>query len=192
LTSSVVAPPVQYKRWQAVQEKALVTAKMKILVTGSADHLGEALTRTLRSAKYEVAGLDVLESPFTTQIGLIADRSCVRQCMSGVKIVFHAATLHKPHVVTHRAQEFVDANITGTLNLLEEAVNSGVESFIVTWTLEQTYFWAASQSAGSWGYLLWIAEKCATRPRKRCERSRSIFINSICRYDPCPGDNANR
>jgi UDP-glucose 4-epimerase len=107
---------------------------MKVLVTGSAGHLGEALVRTLRSAKYEVAGLDVLESPFTTHIGSIADRSCIRQSMSGVKIVFHAATLHKPHVVTHRAQEFVDANITGTLNLLEEAVNSGVESFIFTST----------------------------------------------------------
>jgi nucleoside-diphosphate-sugar epimerase len=45
---------------------------MKVLVTGSAGHLGEALVRTLRGAKYEVAGLDVLESPFTTHIGSIA------------------------------------------------------------------------------------------------------------------------
>lgn len=37
----------------------------------------------------------------------------------------------------------------------------------ITWTSEQTYFWAASRSAGSWDYRLWIAEKCAMRPRKR-------------------------
>jgi 3-beta hydroxysteroid dehydrogenase/isomerase family len=43
-------------------------------------------------------------------------------------------TLHKPHVATHSRQEFVDTNITGTLNLLEESVAAGVESFIYTST----------------------------------------------------------
>jgi len=54
--------------------------------------------------------------------------------MIGVQAVFHAATLHKPHVATHTAQDFVDTNITGTLNLLEEAVTTGVESFVFTST----------------------------------------------------------
>jgi nucleoside-diphosphate-sugar epimerase len=54
--------------------------------------------------------------------------------MTGVQTVFHAATLHKPHVATHSRQDFVDTNITGTLNLLEEAVTTGVESFIYTST----------------------------------------------------------
>jgi nucleoside-diphosphate-sugar epimerase len=43
-------------------------------------------------------------------------------------------TLHKPHVATHCRQEFVDTNITGTLNLLEESVAARVESFIYTST----------------------------------------------------------
>lgn len=54
--------------------------------------------------------------------------------MSGVQTVFHPATLHKPHIATHRRQDFVDTNIGGTLNLLEEAVTAGVESFIYTST----------------------------------------------------------
>ncbi len=54
--------------------------------------------------------------------------------MKGVQVVFHAATLHKPHVATHSRQEFVDTNITGTLNLLEEAMSAGVESFVFTST----------------------------------------------------------
>jgi nucleoside-diphosphate-sugar epimerase len=54
--------------------------------------------------------------------------------MQGVTTVFHAATLHKPHVATHSPQEFVDTNITGTLNLLQEAVAAGVEQFIFTST----------------------------------------------------------
>ena len=107
---------------------------MKVLVTGSAGHLGEALVRSLLDLQYEVVGLDLLSSPFTTHVGSIADRSCVQRCMSGVQVVLHAATLHKPHVATHRRQEFVDTNITGTLNLLEEAVAASVESFIYTST----------------------------------------------------------
>jgi nucleoside-diphosphate-sugar epimerase len=49
-------------------------------------------------------------------------------------VVFHAAALHKPHLATHSRQDFVDTNITGTLNLLEEAVTAGVESFVFTST----------------------------------------------------------
>ena len=107
---------------------------MKVLVTGSAGHLGEALSRTLREAEQEVVGLDIRQSPFTTHVGSIADRDHVHWCMDGVRAVFHAATLHKPHVGTHARQDFVDTNITGTLNLLEEAVAAGVESFVFTST----------------------------------------------------------
>jgi nucleoside-diphosphate-sugar epimerase len=107
---------------------------MKALVTGSSGHLGEAMVRALRQRGEEVVGLDVLESPFTTIVGSVADRSCVRRSMRGVQVVFHAATLHKPHVSTHTRQEFIDTNITGTLNLLEEAVDAGVKSFIYTST----------------------------------------------------------
>jgi nucleoside-diphosphate-sugar epimerase len=107
---------------------------MKVLVTGSAGHLGEALVRNLLDLQYEVVGFDILASPFTTHVGSIADRSFVQRCMRGVQAVFHAATLHKPHVATHRRQDFVDTNITGTLNLLEEAVAANVECFVYTST----------------------------------------------------------
>ena len=109
-------------------------ANMRVLVTGSAGHLGEALVRTLKTLQHEVVGLDVVESPFTTHAGSITDRSWVSHCMSGVQAVFQSATLHKPHVATHSRQDFVDTNITGTLNLLEEAITAGVESFVFTST----------------------------------------------------------
>ena len=107
---------------------------MRVLVTGSSGHLGEALVRTLNVLKQEVVGLDILAGPFTTCVGSITDRSCLMRCMIGVQTVFHAATLHKPHVATHSRQDFVDTNITGTLNLLEEAVAAGVQSFVYTST----------------------------------------------------------
>jgi nucleoside-diphosphate-sugar epimerase len=107
---------------------------MKVLVTGSSGHLGEALARTLREMGQAVVGLDTREGPFTTHRGSIIDPDCVGHCMRGVRVVFHVATLHKPHVGTHRRQDFVDTNITGTLNLLEEAVTAGVDAFIFTST----------------------------------------------------------
>jgi UDP-glucose 4-epimerase len=107
---------------------------VRVLVTGSSGHLGEALVRILRDLGHEVVGLDIREHLFTNCVGSITDRSCVRSCMIGVQAVFHAATVHKPHVATHSRQDFVDINITGTLNLLEEAVTAGVESFVFTST----------------------------------------------------------
>src|SRR5918996_3326463 len=99
---------------------------MRVLVTGSAGHLGEALIRTLRSRGRDVVGLDVVGSYFTTAVGSIVDRSSVKRCMKGVDAVLHTATLHKPHISTHGRQDFIDINITGTRNLLEEAASVGV------------------------------------------------------------------
>jgi UDP-glucose 4-epimerase len=107
---------------------------MRVLVTGSSGHLGEALVRELAAKGHDVVGLDGLESPYATAVGSIADRFCVRRCVEGVDAIVHAATLHKPHVGSHGRQEFVDTNLTGTLNLLEEAVAAGVGRFVFTST----------------------------------------------------------
>ena len=111
---------------------------VKILVTGSAGHLGEALMRTLRSPAWsgqvDAFGVDVLPSPFTDAVGSIVDRAFVARVLGGSGAVLHAATLHKPHVISHTRQDFIDVNVTGTLNLLEEAVLAGVGAFVFTST----------------------------------------------------------
>jgi UDP-glucose 4-epimerase len=107
---------------------------MTILVTGAAGHLGEALVRTLREAGRPVRGLDVRASPCTDAVGTITDRAALARHMRGATAVIHAATLHKPHVATHSRQDFVDVNVSGTLNLLEEAAEAGVGAFVFTST----------------------------------------------------------
>src|SRR4029078_5162392 len=94
---------------------------MRILVTGNDGHLGEALMRTLPAAGHDPVGVDINPSPFTHHVGHIAEREMVKLCRRGDDAVVHTATLHKPHVATHSRQDFVDTNVTGTLNLLEEA-----------------------------------------------------------------------
>jgi UDP-glucose 4-epimerase len=107
---------------------------MSILVTGSAGHLGEALMRTLQAQGREAIGLDIVASPYTHRIGSIAERAFVDRVMTDVQAVLHTATLHKPHIATHARQDFVDTNVTGTLNLLEAAVANGVAAFVFTST----------------------------------------------------------
>jgi len=107
---------------------------MNILITGSAGHLGEALVRSFSAKGHQAFGVDLKDSEFTTHVGSIVDADFVEQCIKGMDAVLHAATLHKPHVATHSRQDFVDTNITGTLNLLEAAVAAGVKAFVYTST----------------------------------------------------------
>jgi UDP-glucose 4-epimerase len=135
---------------------------MKVLVTGSSGHLGEALVRTLQSTSYEVVGFDIVASRFTSEVGSILDRSYVKRCMEGVNAVLHTASLHKPHVITHSRQDFVDVNITGTLNLLEEAASAGVHSFVFTST---TSAFGAALTLPAGAPAAWITEDVTPVPK---------------------------
>src|SRR3977135_2607821 len=135
---------------------------MAILVTGSAGHLGEALMRTLLEAGHQSIGVDIKKSPFTHQVGSITDRDFVKKCMPGVHAVLHTATLHKPHVASHRRQDFVDTNVTGTLNLLEEATAAGVGAFVFTST---TSVFGRALTPPIHAPASWITEDVVPAPR---------------------------
>jgi UDP-glucose 4-epimerase len=135
----------------------------RVLVTGSAGHLGEALARTLAEQGRDVVGIDLLPSAYTTHVGSVADRALVRSCLSGVTAVLHPATLHKPHVGSHGRQAFVDTNVTGTLALLEESVAAGVSSFVFTSTTSA--FGRALTPGGAGEPATWITEDVVPVPR---------------------------
>lgn len=128
---------------------------MKILVTGSSGHLGEALMRSLVSSEYQAIGIDIKDSAFTTHVGSISEPEFAQHCMQGIDAVLHAATLHKPHVATHSRQDFVDTNITGTLNLLEAAARTRVKAFIYTST---TSTFGDAMRPGTGGDAVWVTE----------------------------------
>jgi len=170
---------------------------MRVLVTGSAGHLGEGLVRTLRERQHEVVGLDLLESASTTHVGSISDRDFVRSCLLGVDSVIHAATLHKPHIATHSPHAFVDTNIAGTLTILEAALESGVSGVVFSST---TSAFGAALTPAEGQPAAWVDEDLDSIPRNiygvtkkaaedLCElfsRSRGLpcIVLRTCRFFP--------
>jgi UDP-glucose 4-epimerase len=135
---------------------------MSVLVTGSAGHLGEAIVRRLRALGRVAAGVDRRSSPFTDHVGTICERRFAEDCVRQATCVVHAATLHKPHLVTHGWQDFIDTNVTGTLNLLEAAVGAGVASFVYVSTTST--FGSAVRRDNSRA-ATWVTEDVTPRPR---------------------------
>ncbi len=135
---------------------------MRILVTGSSGHLGEALMRQLRGDGVDAIGVDLTPSPFTTHPGSIVDAAHVARCMQGVDAVLHAATLHKPHVATHPPQAFIDTNLTGTLVLLEAARAARVGAFVFTST---TSTFGAALSPPPGAPAVWVTEDLRPVPK---------------------------
>jgi UDP-glucose 4-epimerase len=174
-----------------------------LLVTGSAGHLGEGLVRALRAAGRPVRGIDRVASQYTDLVGTIVDPAFVAQAMDGVTDVIHTATLHKPHVATHTRQDFVDTNITGTLNLLEESVRANVRAFLFTSTTS-TFGMALEPAPGA--PAAWIDETVRPIPKNiygvtkvaaedLCELAHrnqglACLVLRTSRFFPEPDDNA--
>ncbi|MBT0768331.1 NAD(P)-dependent oxidoreductase [Kineosporia sp. J2-2] len=146
------------------------------LITGAAGHLGEGLARTLREQGHDVVGLDVVPGPFTTVVGSVTDGALVRELMDDVEFVLHTATLHKPHVGSHGRQDFVDVNVSGTLNVLEAAAAAGVRGVVFT-SSTSTFGRALSPAPGE--PAAWITE--AVRPLvKNIYGATKVAAEDLC------------
>jgi UDP-glucose 4-epimerase len=177
---------------------------VRVVVTGSAGHLGEALVRVLRDGGHDVTGIDLKPSPYTTTLGSVADRAAVRECVAGADAVLHTATLHKPHVGSHGKQEFVDTNVSGTLTLLEEAAAAGVGSFVFT---SSTSAFGRALTPAPGDQAAWITEDVVPRPRNiygvtktaaedlcelaRAEHGLPVIVLRTARFFPESDDNDN-
>ena len=135
---------------------------MKALVTGSSGHLGEALCARLVADGHEARGLDLLPGTSTTHRGSIIDPDFVERSMRGVEAVFHAATLHKPHVATHGEQAFIDVNLTGALNVLKASARAGVGAFVFTST---TSVFGDALTPEKGAPAAWIDEDVVPKPK---------------------------
>lgn len=149
---------------------------MTVLITGSAGHLGEAILRTLRRRGSPIRGVDLKPSSFTDAIGSIVDPAFVRRHMEGVTAVIHTATLHKPHVATHSKRDFIDTNVTGTLNLLEAAAEAGVKSFVFTST---TSAFGSQLRPEAGQAAVWVTEDLPPLP-KNIYGTTKLMAETLC------------
>ena len=141
---------------------------MRVLLTGSSGWLGRTLGPALRAAGHVVTGLDIAPSPGTAVVGSVADRALVRQAIGdhAIEAVIHSGALHKPDIERFDRQAFVDVNVTGALNLLEEAVAQGVGRFIFTSTTSLMISEAIrAGAAGGARQAEWLTEDSPLQPR---------------------------
>lgn len=135
---------------------------MKVLVTGSSGHLGEALGRTFVDRDIAYLGVDRKPGEFTHQVGDLSEKSFVDQLFDGIDYVLHCATLHKPHVATHSKTDFLNSNILSTLNLLEAAKMHRVKGFIFTST---TSTFGDAMRPEENGPAIWVNEELNCIPK---------------------------
>ncbi|MGA0603095.1 NAD-dependent epimerase/dehydratase family protein [Caulobacter sp. KR2-114] len=156
---------------------------MRILLTGSSGWLGQTLGPRLRALGHQVTGLDPRPSPLTQVVGSIADRDLVRRAVAeaGAEAIIHGGALHKPDIEAFSRQAFIDVNVAGTLNLLEEAAAQGVGRFVMTSTTSLMISKAIrAGAAGGARRAAWLDETMAPEPRNIYGVSKFAAEN-LCR-----------
>ncbi len=125
---------------------------LKILVTGADGFIGSHLVEKLVNNGYQVRAfvhynsfnswgwLDQIPANIKQNLdvfsGDIRDPNGVRKAVKDCDIVLHLAALIAIPFSYHSPNTYVDTNIKGTLNLLQAALDSGVQKFIHTSTSE--------------------------------------------------------
>ena len=123
-----------------------------ILVTGADGFIGSHLVEKLIKLNCSVHAmslynshntwgwLDDLDNEAKSKIkvtsGDIRDYKYVKNCLKGIDIVFHLASLIAIPYSYHSPNSYVQTNIQGTLNILEASLDSNIKKFIHTSTSE--------------------------------------------------------
>jgi FlaA1/EpsC-like NDP-sugar epimerase len=114
-----------------------------ILVTGGAGSIGSKIVEALLKLDVKVVrvfdnnetGLFDLEQEFSSErvrtfVGDIRDRNRLKRAFENVDIVFHAAALKHVPLCEFNPFDAVKTNVEGTQNILDVAIDEGVEKVI--------------------------------------------------------------
>lgn len=109
------------------------TSLRRVLVTGASGFLGGHVARTLAAQHIAVRaqGRDAARLAFDARIDVcrctLADERALTAAASGCDAIVHSAALSSPW---GRRQDFIDANVTGTANVIDAARNAGVRRLV--------------------------------------------------------------
>jgi UDP-glucose 4-epimerase len=148
---------------------------MRILLTGSSGQLGREIARQL-SAQHEVIGLDRIPGPWTSRLDSVTDRATILALMPDIDAIIHTASLHARHLNEASKQDFIDTNISGTLNLLEAAVQAKVRRFVYTSTT--SVYGAALVPTDR---AVWVTEDLTPQPRDIYDITK-LAAEALCKH----------
>jgi nucleoside-diphosphate-sugar epimerase len=102
------------------------------LVTGSSGFVGRAIMARLAATGAAAIGLDPRPSPTTQVIDDLSDRTQLRGLIAreNVTHIIHAGGVSGPMVMADDPAGIIAINVTGSMNLLYEAMAGGVGTFV--------------------------------------------------------------
>lgn len=148
---------------------------MRILITGSSGQLGTEIARQLAST-HEPIGIDITPGEQTQHVIDIRDRAALHTAITNIDAIIHIASLHQPQLATHPRQDFIDVNITGTLNLLEASAQHHIQRFVYTSTTS-LYGYAMEPT----NQATWVTEELSPRPRDMYDITKQA-AEELCRH----------
>jgi nucleoside-diphosphate-sugar epimerase len=105
--------------------------KMKLFITGSASFIGQEVLKLCRQNGIEVYGVDLVDSGHPDcSIADINSPKISEYIPTGVDAIIHLAALSRDGDCRDQALKCFDANVMGTLNLIEAAKSKQVKQFI--------------------------------------------------------------
>jgi nucleoside-diphosphate-sugar epimerase len=154
---------------------------VRVLLTGSSGWLGRFLAPALRASGHAVIGMDIAPGAETQVIGSVARRADVDGAFAdhAIEAVVHAGGLHKPDIARFTAQAFLDANVTGTLNLLEAAVAAGHDRFVFTSTTSLMISQAIRDDSAP--AAVWLDEEFAPLEPRNIYGATKFAAEHLCR-----------
>lgn len=106
---------------------------MRVAITGSAGFLGVHVAQACLRAGLSVRGLDLAETPIggvETIMGSVFGAELSSEVFEGVDAVIHLAWSSKPGTANHAFASDADANVVGSVRILEYARQAGVKSVV--------------------------------------------------------------
>lgn len=154
---------------------------MKVLLTGSSGWLGRFLPPILREAGHQPFGMDVVPGDHTDVVASVADRTAIDALFAdhAFDAVIHAGALHKPDIVRYPQQAFVDVNVTGTLNLLEAAIQARISRFVFTSTTSLMISQAIRDEQSD--QAIWLDEDAAPIEPRNIYGVTKLAAEGLCR-----------
>ena len=168
-----------------------------ILVTGGAGSFGQKFVEIVlkehnpKSVRVydnrELASVE-MERKFNDErlrflLGDIRDKERLSRAMNGVDIVVHAAALKHVPICEYNPIEAIRTNIDGSINVIDEALNNGVEKVMLISTDK------AVQPVNLYGATKMVAEKLFVQGNSYAGDKKTIF--SVARYGNVVGSSGS-